>query len=194
MKRLSLIMGMLLFVGSSVTAKEGKTRKSPKPQQIEAVTTATPKTAEGEAVITGTVICMGCTLTKEKGANAQCSIYGHISALKVKKVVFSGAWKPDPNYKGKWPPPDLPHPDPAYKGKILSFLPNDNSAELLKEKYHGKEVIIVGTLYPEAHTIDVRFIKFSPAKKAYTCSMCGGDFDKAGQCPKCRMNLIEKKK
>ena len=29
--------------------------------------------------------------------------------------------------------------------------------------------------------------------KAYTCSMCGGSFDKPGKCPKCGMDLIEKK-
>ena len=29
--------------------------------------------------------------------------------------------------------------------------------------------------------------------KVYTCSMCGGSFDKAGKCPKCGMDLIEKK-
>ncbi|HEY4800366.1 MAG TPA: heavy metal-binding domain-containing protein [Bacteroidia bacterium] len=27
----------------------------------------------------------------------------------------------------------------------------------------------------------------------YTCSMCGGDYDKKGKCKKCNMNLIEKK-
>lgn len=31
------------------------------------------------------------------------------------------------------------------------------------------------------------------ATKVYTCSMCGGSFDKAGKCPKCGMDLIEKK-
>ncbi|MHB8261341.1 MAG: heavy metal-binding domain-containing protein [Bacteroidia bacterium] len=29
--------------------------------------------------------------------------------------------------------------------------------------------------------------------KMYTCSMCGGSFDKAGKCPKCKMDLVEKK-
>ena len=31
------------------------------------------------------------------------------------------------------------------------------------------------------------------ASKLYTCSMCGGSFDKPGKCPKCGMDLIEKK-
>lgn len=36
--------------------------------------------------------------------------------------------------------------------------------------------------------------KFKAASaKSYTCSMCGGTFDKEGKCPKCGMDLIEKK-
>lgn len=30
------------------------------------------------------------------------------------------------------------------------------------------------------------------SKSTYTCSMCGGDFEKAGTCPKCGMTLVEK--
>lgn len=30
-------------------------------------------------------------------------------------------------------------------------------------------------------------------KTTYTCPMCGGDFDEPGKCPKCGMDLIEKK-
>lgn len=167
MKKLNLLLVILLFAGALVTAKESgkkKTQKKSKPVSIEAVTTATPKTTEGESVITGTLICVSETL-QEQGANVQCSIYGHKSALKVEKAVLSGSWKPDPNYKGKWPPPDLPHPDPAYKGKIFSFIPNDNSAELLKDKYIGKKVTIVGKIYAEANIIDVKFVKFTPKKK-----------------------------
>ncbi len=57
MKKLSLIVVILLFVGTVVMAKESgkKTQKKPKPVSIEAVTTATPKTTEGESVITGTL-------------------------------------------------------------------------------------------------------------------------------------------
>ncbi|MHB8261794.1 MAG: heavy metal-binding domain-containing protein [Bacteroidia bacterium] len=29
--------------------------------------------------------------------------------------------------------------------------------------------------------------------KIYTCTMCGGFFDKPGKCPKCKMDLVEKK-
>lgn len=36
--------------------------------------------------------------------------------------------------------------------------------------------------------------KFKAAKaKSYTCSMCGGNYDKAGKCSKCGMDLVEKK-
>jgi rubrerythrin len=31
------------------------------------------------------------------------------------------------------------------------------------------------------------------ADMKYTCPMCGGAFDKPGKCPKCGMNLVEKK-
>lgn len=38
-------------------------------------------------------------------------------------------------------------------------------------------------------------LKASSTEKmpAYTCAMCGGSFDKPGKCPKCGMNLVEKK-
>ena len=35
--------------------------------------------------------------------------------------------------------------------------------------------------------------KFKNVAKVYTCSMDGGSFDKPGKCPKCGMDLIEKK-
>jgi rubrerythrin len=37
-------------------------------------------------------------------------------------------------------------------------------------------------------------LKASADEKAqvYTCTMCGGSFDKAGKCPKCGMNLVAK--
>lgn len=168
MKKLSLIIGMLLLVAAVAIAKEPhkfKSEKKRKSQLIEAVTKATPPTTKGETVITGILMCLSETLQKEKGANAQCSVYGHRSVLKVEKAVFSGSWRRDPDYEGKWPPPDLPRPDPAYKGQYFSFLPNDNSAELSKEKYYGKKVIIVGRIYPEANLLGVRFVKFSPPKK-----------------------------
>ena len=36
--------------------------------------------------------------------------------------------------------------------------------------------------------------KFKAVKaKSFTCSMCGGTYDKSGKCPKCGMDLMEKK-
>ena len=167
MKKLILISVMLLLAGTIVTAKEPKKvgkQKKPKPVAIEAVTMATPKTTKGEVVITGTLICISETLQK-KGAKAECPVYGHRPGIKIEKIVFSGDWKPNPKYKGKWPPPDLPHPDPTYKGKIFSFIPSDNSAELIKEKNFGKKVIIVGKVYIKANIIEGRFAKFASKKK-----------------------------
>lgn len=147
MKKMCLVITVLLLVSMAVAGENSK--QNTRPVQIEAVTTATPKLGEGDAVITGTLLCLGCSLKKEEGANAQCSIYGHQTALKIETVVFFGSREPDKNYRGK----------------IVFFLTNDRSAELLKAKYHGRKITIVGRMFLKANLVDVRFVKFTPKKK-----------------------------
>lgn len=80
--------------------------------------------------IQGKVICFGCTLKKEKGAKAQCSIYGHTNAIRTKD------------------------------GKIWSILENDKSTELINNHdYAGKDIEIKGKKIKEAQTIEVESFK-----------------------------------
>jgi len=43
-----------------------------------------------EVEVTGENICLGCTLKKEKGAQPQCSTYGHQNVLRVERLVAGG--------------------------------------------------------------------------------------------------------
>lgn len=80
--------------------------------------------------IQGKVVCFGCTLKKEKGAKAQCSIYGHTNAIRTKD------------------------------GKIWSILENDKSTELINNHdYAGKDIEIKGRKINEAQTIEVESFK-----------------------------------
>ena len=77
-------------------------------------------------VIKGEIICLGCTLKKEKGAKAQCSLYGHINGLRTSD------------------------------GKIWTILENDNSTKLINShELAGKKVEIEGKKYEDAHYIEV---------------------------------------
>jgi hypothetical protein len=153
-----------------VEVEEKKVEK----KKVGAVTAKIPKLEKDQVIITGTVICTSCDLKKAKGAKSQCSIYGCNYVIKTKDVR---------DYKGK--------PIKDEIGKIFHILENDNSSDLLQKKCKGREVIIVGKLYSEERIIEIEFVKLASVKKSYTCSMCGGDFDKPGKCPKCGMKLKE---
>jgi len=87
-------------------------------------------TEEAATAINGKVICLGCTLKKEQGAKAQCSIYGHKNGLQT--------------------------PD----GKIWTFLENDNSAKLINDHgLAGKNVEIKGKKLDNANYIEVESYK-----------------------------------
>jgi hypothetical protein len=102
-----------------------------------------PKLKADEAVITGKVICLGCSLKKEKSALAQCSIYGHTNALII-EMVFDA--------QGKF--------IEEVKGKIYQFLHNDQSDKLITDhEFAGKAMVVVGKIYPEANIIEVNFYK-----------------------------------
>ena len=77
-------------------------------------------------MIQGKVICFGCTLKGERGAKAQCSLYGHTNAIRTND------------------------------GKIWTILENDQSTELIhNHDYAGKEIEIKGKKFAEAQTIEV---------------------------------------
>ena len=84
--------------------------------------------------IEGEYICFGCTLKREKGAHAQCKIYGCDHALKLRD------------------------------GTIWNFLENDKSKELIAGDFGDKkekivEVVVWGWKFPEAQYIDVDHYK-----------------------------------
>ena len=91
---------------------------------------AQEKAKDEYEIIKGKVVCQGCTLKKEKGAKAQCSIYGHINAIKTKD------------------------------GKIWTILENDKSTELINNHdYAGKDIEIKGKKFAEAQIIEVDTFK-----------------------------------
>lgn len=88
------------------------------------------KTLRESETFQATVVCLGCTLKKEQGAKAQCSIYGHKNALRTGD------------------------------GKIWSILQNDASRELIDfHEYAGKKVEITGKKYPDAQVIEIEGFK-----------------------------------
>ena len=97
---------------------------------LNALVFAQEKIKDEYEIIKGKVICQGCTLKKEKGAKAQCSIYGHINAIKTKD------------------------------GKIWTILENDKSTELINDHdYAGKDIEIKGKRFAEAQIIEVDTFK-----------------------------------
>lgn len=91
--------------------------------------------------ITGTNYCLGCALKKEKGAAAQCSIYGHRHALKVERVVGTGDFG-------------------APKGTTLHYLENDKSKDLFKgTSFHGEWIKVVGRLHADERVIEVESVR-----------------------------------
>lgn len=92
--------------------------------------TSTAQAKDQSETIKGQVVCFGCSLKKEQGAKAQCSVYGHKNAIKMKN------------------------------GKIWSILENDASAELIKNhEYAGNNVEITGKKLANAQTIEVESFK-----------------------------------
>lgn len=91
-----------------------------KEEMKETVKKGKPVTMEG------TLVCMGCALKAEEGANSACSVYGHIHSLKTAD------------------------------GKFINFLPNQYSADLIKGgNYDKKTVTIDGVYHSSANQLDV---------------------------------------
>lgn len=134
-----LLLTLILFLALSVTAysqdeSAGKVELKKDIQQ----------TAGGDVVsvtVEGTNICLGCTLKHEKGASAQCKIYGHRHTLKVEKAYDENG--EELNYMAGW---------------ILHYLENDNSEEYITG-HHNDELKIKGKVYTNARTLEVEEVK-----------------------------------
>lgn len=136
--KIMLVLTLILGIQSGLVLAQEHSR-----MHHDAETGATPKLAADEVVITGRVICLGCTLKKEKQAKAQCSIYGHTNALLIEKII---------NVQGRR--------FDELKGKMYQFLHNEKSDELINDhSYAGKTIIIVGKIYPEANIVEVNYFK-----------------------------------
>ena len=111
------ILGNILVLGLLLTS-------------LNTLVFAQEKAKDEYEIIKGKVICQGCTLKKEKQAKAQCSIYGHINAIKTKD------------------------------GKIWTILENDKSTELINNHdYAGKDIEIKCKKFAEAQIIEVNTFK-----------------------------------
>lgn len=90
-----------------------------------------PAKAGESKSIVGEMICPSCVLSKSHEAKSQCSIYGCPLALRLGN------------------------------GLILTFLENDKSTELVrnKSKYNGKRVVVKGRIFPNTQIIEVESYK-----------------------------------
>ena len=139
-----LVLSMILTFAPKILFAQEHTHS-----HSDAVTSATPKLNTDEVVITGKVICLGCSLKKEKAALAQCSIYGHINALRIEKIIDA---------QGK--------SIEEAKGKIYQFLHNEQSDKFItNHDFSGKTMVITGKIYPEANIIEVNFYKVKEEKE-----------------------------
>ena len=77
-----------------------------------------------------TAICLGCTLKKEQGAKALCSVFGHKNALRTED------------------------------GKIWTILENEASAELINlHEYAGEKIQIKGKKFADTQVVEVTSFK-----------------------------------
>ena len=103
-----------------------------------------PQIADDDVVLVtveGTNICLGCTLKHEKGASAQCKIYGHRHTLKVEKAYDENG--EELMYMVGW---------------ILHYLENDNSEEYIMG-HHNDELKIKGIVYKNERTLEVEEVE-----------------------------------
>ncbi len=94
-----------------------------------------------KATVEGANFCLGCALKKQKGAAAQCSIFGHKHALKVTRAVGKD---------GK----ELT----GMRGWVLHYLETEKSQDLIKQ-HHGEELTITGKVYPLERELEVDSFK-----------------------------------
>ena len=89
------------------------------------------------ASVEGSNFCLGCALKKQKGAAAQCSVYGHRHSLRVARATGKDGKELA----------DL-------KGWVLHYLENEKSQELINE-HHGESVKLSGIIYPLERVLEV---------------------------------------
>ena len=109
-------------------------------QEYDAEKVTTKQTMDSDVVtatVAGTNVCVGCSLKKEKGAGAQCKVYGHKHSLKVSKATDN-----DGNELS-----DM-------TGWLLFYLETDKSTELING-HHKEELVIEGKVYPDERVLEV---------------------------------------
>lgn len=135
MKKGTLLAALLVIAGAGYALAQDHP-EHPKKQPAAAKVV--------EATVVGENFCLGCSLKKEKGAAAQCSIYGHRHALKVTTATAAGKNLPE------------------MKGWVLHYLDTDNAQSFIKQ--HGGETLTLkGKVYIDERVLEVN--KPDEAKK-----------------------------
>ncbi len=113
--------------------------------------------------ISGTIVCVGCTLEKDQGADSQCSLHAkHAQGLL------------------------------AQDGTLWHLLDNARGHDLVtREKYRGREVKMLAWKYPSARHLEVWNFKIEKGGQWFSyayCRNCGwepGDFKDRDFCGGC---------
>ncbi len=165
-----------------------------------------PKTEKAEATavtVTGTNYCVGCSVTNKESAMAECERNGHKMAVKVKEAKDAEG-----------------NSVPALKGRVLRYAANDGAKTLADRARWGEQVTLEGTISKSGRQLTIaqiasesegsqavklptstqadadRYVASLPeGVRYYTCTMHPEVVsDKAGDCPKCGMKLVERAK
>ncbi|MBI4951527.1 MAG: hypothetical protein HY908_05805 [Myxococcales bacterium] len=134
-KIIVLMAALALGIGAGACGKEPGAAAPP----------AAPAEAlgSGDVTVIGQNVCLGCSLKKEQGARAQCSVYGHRHALRVESIMNADG-KAIAGLAGQW----------------LHYLDDDTGASLVKgDENHGKRVEVKGHLYAPERVLDVVEVK-----------------------------------
>ena len=90
-----------------------------------------------EATVAGTNVCVGCSLKEEKGAGAQCKVYGHKHSLKVSKATDTNGNELS-----------------EMTGWLLFYLETDKSTGLING-HHYEDLVIEGKVYADERILEV---------------------------------------
>ena len=131
---------------------------------LAAAQDAKPRDLKDRTEIAGTIVCVGCTLQKEAGADAQCTLHArHAQGLR------------------------------AADGTLYTFLDNAKGHLVIgNEKLRGKEVKVLGWAYPRSLIIEVSKYQVKEGDKWIAwdyCKTCGfekGDNKDTDQCEDCK--------